>query len=259
MKAGANVSRSSLAEGVRSGALLFFALAQAVAGRFAELTGYGVPIATRSHRTQGPATPSDGAFAIWAPLFLTNMAWALRAAGDRRPKNKANRRVEWLALLAFLGNTAWAVQAEFKGLGYASLAIISATAAAASIAFIEAERNACSTAARALAPLAGWLTIATFANASASWIEAYGRPDPRIETRRSVALVAAATATAGAMVGLSGGNFLYAGAAGWGLGGIWMRNIREENRAVAAAAGLGMLALGLTTVLSRRTRSPAAR
>lgn len=102
-----------------------------------------------------------------------------------------------------------------------------------------------------MAPLAGWLTVATFANAEAALNQERGRPAPDEESRRAVKLIGAATGIAAATTVASKGNPLFALSAGWGLGGVVVKNVRRDWR-VAAAAGLGLAALVGVTVLARR-------
>lgn len=255
---------------------LALTLVQPVAGQLAELTGWGQTMKERSHRSSGPVTPPDGAFAIWGPIFLATLALALRdirdargaRGGDGGPHGAGSEaaaphrvsgtgsRSRLLAGLAYAGNTAWSLQSQFGGLGWSSVAIIMSTTTAASAAMLEAEhegaRQGAGVAALATGALAGWLTVAAFANLEATLNETRGRPRKAAETRRSVALVGGASSTAGALALASHGNLAYAAAACWGLGGVVVRNVRKRNTPVAAAAAAGVIALLGATLLGRR-------
>lgn len=219
------------------------------------------PETVRARRAAGPATPAGPAFAIWAPLFAVNVAQAaLRVTRDRRA-DPAFRRLGWLTSAAYAFNIAWSVNAQLASLGWRSVALIGAGAAtsiAAAAAAAGYERQArvgpdreARLVSNAMAPLAGWLTVATFSNVEAALNTTQGRPPQDAETRRAVALVAAAGGAAAVGSLATRGNLLYGGAAAWGLAGVVAKN-RRTRPAVASAAALGMLAVAGMTLLARR-------
>lgn len=240
----------------RSWTLLVLALLQPVAGRLAQLTHRGASIEKRADAARGPVTPAKGAFAIWGPLFAGNLALAIRSFYRHRLEVRANRWVDWLSGAAFAGSSVWSLQAQFAGLGWPSFAIISGTAVAASAATIAAESPRPSGFARLATltngPLAGWLTVATFANLDSTLVQTQGSDLPSAEQNRAVALVGAASIAATGMTIATRGNLGYAGAAGWGLGGVLLRNRRESRPAVVRTAAIGLGMVGLATLLSRR-------
>jgi hypothetical protein len=241
----------------RMASRLFLALAalQPLAGRLAQLTGYGVSIERRSEAAHGALTPANGAFAIWGPLFVANIALALRSFGSDAAREPAHRRIMRLNELAFAGNSAWSLQAQFRGLGWPSVAIIFGSATAAIAATIEAQSLAARSAfarfaALTTAPLAGWLTVASFANLDAALAAA--RASPKHESRHAAALGAAAGAATSVIALATHGNLGYAAAAGWGLSGIALRNHREWRPAVVRTAAIGLAALAAATWVARR-------
>ena len=136
------------------------------------------------------------------------------------------------------------------------MAIIASGTASAVSALIGAERFAprsreATLSANAVAPLAGWLTLATFANLEATLNETSGRPDERRERARSIALLAAAGAAGGAVAAASR-NRWYTAAIAWGLGGVVVRNARDRKTAVTVVAGVGFCAFLAATLLGRR-------
>lgn len=240
-------------------ALLSLSLAQPIAGWLSRFTHRGKTIEERSDAAGGMVTPAKGAFAIWGPLFAGNLALAVRSFSRRRFEAPLNRWIAWLSSAAFAGNTAWGVQAQFGGLGWPSFGIISASTIAASAATIAAERGATSPgfgrlAADTIGPLAGWLTVATFANLESTLNETQGRLPERAATRRAKALVGVASAAATGMAIASRGNPGYAAASAWGLGGVMLRNNRESRPEVAATAAIGLCAVAVATLFSRRRR-----
>jgi len=241
---------------------LVLASAQPAAAYVTRLTGRGVSEAERSRKLSGPVTPAEGTFAIWLPLFLTSVVHGARIA-LRPPQDQPLPRTNWLMSAAYSCNAAWSLQAQLRGLGWTSVSIILASATTASTALILAERESehspeSRNTANAVAPLAGWLTLATFANTEATLNGVFGRPARREETVRSVALLLAATLTAGTIATAARGNRLYTAAVAWGLGGVVLRNVRERKVAVAIAAGLGCAAALAATVFGGRRSARAA-
>jgi hypothetical protein len=250
---GATRARAGRTAGVAN---LVFAATQPVAAYVTKLTGRGVSEAERASKVDGPVSPAPGAFVIWLPLFVTSLAHGAHIS--RAPRLTAPvRRVTWLMSAAYASNAAWSLQAQLRGLGWPSVAIISAATASASAALIEAEsaserQHEARLSARAAAPLAGWLTLATFANIEATLNQTTSRPDPRAETRRALALLAASSATAAGIAVYSRGNRLYTAAVAWGLGGVMIRNIRSRNVSVAVAAGSAFALAAGATIFGRK-------
>lgn len=240
----------------QSVALLLLALVQPIAGRLAQLINCGKSIEERSDATRGPVTPTKGAFAIWGPLFAGNLVLAVRSFFRSHIETPIEHWIAWLSGAAFAGNSAWSVQAQFAGLGWPSIGIISASAASAGVATILADSARQGSAFARLAanttgPLAGWLTVATFANVDATLRETRGPLSEPDASRRGCFLVGAASAVATGTAVVTRGNLGYAAAAAWGLGGIFLRNRQESRPAVARTAALGICAVATATLISR--------
>lgn len=228
-------------------------LAQIPAGRITAFLKVGVPIEQRSHANRGPLTPPDPAFSIWGPIFSGAIFYALRAA--RRDEDSAVNR--W-AGLAFLGNTLWELEAQLRGFTGASVAVIASTAAAASAAFLEAERRGERLAANTFAALAGWLTVASAVNVEATLIQKRGRASASAEEGRAVVLASGATGVGVSLALLGRGNPFLAAAMAWGLGGVALRSSREGRKTLAGVAIGGIAAVTLATLLARTgDRSPS--
>lgn len=216
----------------------------------------------RSRRSSGPVTPAPGTFAIWGPLFIESLRYAAWSAQRERRSNPTLRGVGWLTSATLASTSAWSINTQLRGLGWPSVAIIGAGALSSTAAFLEATRHArqddgARRAARSIGPLAGWLTLASFANLEATLNETAGRPAPRIEASRAMLLLGAATVTAGAVTLASGGIPLYTGAVAWGLGGTIMRNVREQPL-VAGVAGASIAALAALSLFARKRSQPRA-
>lgn len=238
-------------------ATLVLAAAQPAAAYVTRLTGRGVTEEERARLVDGPVTPTPGTFGIWFPLFAQSLAHGAHLARSRRRLSPSLQRVAWLTSAAYACNSAWSLQAQLRGIGWPSAAIIAGGASSAVASLVYAERFATPArdavrAANAIAPLAGWLTLATFANLEATANDTQGRPNEPKENLRAIGLLTAAAATGGAVAVASGGNRLYTGAIAWGLGGVLIRNVRERKRSVAVAAGLGFGAFLAATFMRRR-------
>jgi tryptophan-rich sensory protein len=237
----------------RAAAGVMLSAAQPLAAYMSQLTGRGVPEVERARRSDGPVTPTDGTFAIWGPLFLGSVAWAGWSARAEQRGDPSLRRIGWLACGVYASNIAWSLQAQLWGLCWPSLALIGTSAANANAALIEAVRAPRARLATwTLGPLAGWLTLATFANLEATLNDAFGRPSKQVEERRAIALLGTATAAASAVAVASRGSLPFAAAVAWGLGGTAVRNVRERRPALALAACAGLAALAGITLLAQR-------
>lgn len=238
---------------IRNGANLLFAAAQSVLGQTARITGRGTPVDQRPE-TFHAATPIAPAFAIWGPLFLSEAHYAWRAATNG---TALDRDIGWLTATAFAGNTAWELQAELRGFEWQSNAIILTAASAAAAAIIRVETGDYPEAQKRsvrlpIGTLAGWLVLASAANAEASRIRMLGRPLPDREENEAIALIAIASlATAGIAVATRGSGHVVAGA-GWGLAGIAIRNVAEKRPRVAWAAAAGICVALIGLAIGRR-------
>lgn len=235
---------------------LVLAAALPLATQFSRWTGIGMTEAQRAGKTGGPTTPAAGAFAIWGPIFALLLGYAARRnAAPRAVRTPMTRCGAWLATLSLAASTLWSLNAQLRGLGWSSVGLISAGAATATGAVAAFEQGARRTgrggaAANLIAPLAGWLTVAGFANLETTLNETQGRPEPEAQTHRAVRILAGATVAAVAGAALTRGNALYALAAAWGLGGVAARN--RETPAVRGAAVLGLGALAFAAAAVRR-------
>jgi hypothetical protein len=233
----------------RQGANLFFAATQSVLGQTSRMTGRGIPVDQRPE-TFHAATPIATAFAIWGPLFISEALYAWRAAsGDG---SALERDIGWLTAAAFAGNTGWELQAELRGFEWQSNAIILGAAAAAVTAIIRTENGDYPEEDKRkvrlpIGTLAGWLVLASAANAEASRIQMLGRPAPEREAAEAIALIAIASAAAAAVAVATRGSGHFVAGAGWGLANIAVRNVREKRPHVAwaAVAGIGVALAGL--------------
>jgi hypothetical protein len=238
---------------LRTGANLFFAGTQSVLGQTSRLTGRGTPVDQRPE-TFHAGTPVAPAFAIWGPLFLSEAHYAWRQARGRG--TRLDRDIGWLTAAAFAGNSAWELQAELRGFEWQSNAIILGTTAAAVTAIVRAETGDYLEEEKRkvrlpIGTLAGWLILASAANAEASRIQMLGRPSPAREEAEAIGLVALASLAAASVTVATRGSLHVAAGSAWGLAGILARNLREKRPRVVWATLGGMAALATALVLGR--------
>lgn len=239
----------------RAGTALALAAAAPLSTRLARWTGRGAPEVEQAAAAEGPVTPAAGAFVIWAPLFAGSLAYAVSDLKGVRDGGGVSPCAGWLANAALAGNVAWSLNAQFRRLDEASVALIGASLTTSAAAVALAQRHPARpenrTLARHIGALAGWLSVATFANIETALILRRGRLDDEAAARRAAALVAVASVVASAIaVGLRG-NPPFALAAGWGLGGVALKAHRRNQRLVVAAASAGVLAVAGSSVGSR--------
>lgn len=203
-----------------------------------------------------PIVPAGYAFAIWAPIFLGSLTFAIHQALPPQWQQPLFRQIGWFTALAFLGCVLWNAAAKYGPvlltvplLALIALALVGALAIAASA-------PPSGSGARfwlVMAPLglyAGWATLATFANISEVLPE-YGFQRFGLgEPWWTLLLLAAVMATSALGFWLVGGNPFYAGAVLWGLVAIAVANLGGERDGgptiglvAAAAAVLAAVAL----------------
>ena len=249
--------RPTRSDDLRATANIGLAITQALAGELQRLSGGGESVADRSRAAQGAVTPTGGAFAIWGPLFLDSLGYAITAARSDRRADPILRQVGWLTAATYAANTLWTLVVQQRGIGWASVGVIGAATTAATTALVLAERAESGTpsarlAANTIAPLAGWVSVATAANVDSALVAAGGARSGPAATRRAVALIAAATGLTGSVAVASRGNPLFGAAAGWGLGGIILKASRERQTPVVVAAAGALATLAAATIAGRR-------
>lgn len=213
-----------------------------------------------------PAEPAGYAFAIWGPIYLGCLAYAVVQALPSRAADPLFRRIGWLTAAGFALTGAWLLAARF-GPVWATVPIIWLMTAAIGTAFViaaGAARPGLVEAAFVRLPLAlfaGWLTAAAFVNA-AEVLPRFGFDRFGLSPAGfAVLVVGAAGALAGALAGLTRGEPAYALAVLWALGGIAAANVMRASGspvviAAAGAAGLALVAWCLALRRpSRRWRS----
>lgn len=213
--------------------------------------------------------PAGYAFAIWGPIFLLCLAYAVYQALPAQRENSLLRRIGWWTALAFAGNALWIVafQAERFLLAWATIVFILLSLAGAFIGIIRlggspdgAERWFVE------APIGvffGWITAANVANAAQVLVargwDGWGLLS---EVRWSVALLLLGGLFA-SLVTATSGSTAYALAISWALAAIAANQLGGSAAVAVTAGALAVLIVALLaatrTVRRRKGRRPAKR
>lgn len=225
---------------------LSLALALPLCTQMSRITGKGRDEVEQARAAQGPLTPAAGAFAIWAPIFVAVAAYGVQRVRFRNHPQDADAVA--LARASLVGNILWTLNAQYKGFGWQSAALLGVSAVTATAAVAKFAKHPRSAFARSatqlLAPLAGWLSVATFANVDTTQRYNDSRTQSLLKPRM---LISGASAAAVAGVNSTRGNPLYAGAVAWGLGWIALKNVRTDPK-LAVAAVTGMMEMAVATL-----------
>jgi hypothetical protein len=153
--------------------------------------GIGEFIGDRSDAVRTLITPAGWAFAIWGPLFLLSIAFALWQALPPQRTNALLDRIGWPAAIALAAQGVWSTYTQIANLTFVSVAIILVSLAGLLIvlrALVHTpslSRGERIFVAPAFTALAAWLTAASIVNISAS-LKYHGiagaEPSPAITT-----------------------------------------------------------------------------
>lgn len=237
-------------DGLRAILVLGFAVGQAVAAYWPELRQWPHTIASRSARLRNPVVPINWAFAIWGPIFLSCIAFAVWQALPGNLDDLLARRIGWLALPVFAGTVAWEAYVPRRDLDGVSVAII----------LVELGLLLTILLILAGAPrpvdlvrfwlvhvpfqvLAGWVSVATFVNTAS----ALQRAGVAMGTRLSLPMIAGAAAL-GSVVAWTTGGWFYAAAVAWALFGVVVANTARDRRPAVAAVAGGLIPVLLACV-----------
>ena len=190
------------------------------------------------------------AFAIWGPIYLGLIAYAIWQALPRRANERLLSEVGWPSVLAIAGCGAW-IAASALNARWTSVAIITGSAAVLTGALltVSAPRRARpADVALVLTPLdalAGWLTVASALNLI-TVLTALGFVTGSIRVGVGVAGVLA-TAAVAVMVTVRLRRLAYPAAVTWGLVGVWvaMREGTPLTAWVAAGCAVAVALAGL--------------
>jgi hypothetical protein len=236
-----------------------FAIAQAVSPFFADITGIGQPIWTRSDVVETPATPATYTFFIWLFIFLTCIGYSIYQALPSRRQDPFLRRIGFFTATAFFGSTLWEIDNQLQGVNWLSVVLIIFVLFTIGNAFVEVvRRRALLTNAERwfvalpISVFTGWESIATFAVISqalkAGGFNYFGLS----EANFSIVTVIIAGIFGTVVTFLSKGNWYCGLAIIWALIGIVVDNITGQQNTAVAVTASGMAVLVAVTLLGTR-------
>ncbi len=244
-----------MATSVRRFLLPIASLFQIAGSSLPPIFKWGEPIGERSLALDTALVPAGWAFSIWGIIFLWSVMFAFYAASRREDNAALADKVAVPAIAAFSLNGIWGLYTPFFGLTLISEVIIVLGLLFALTAALTASRfPGVSIVERLLisAPLgllAGWVTAASFVGGS-SVLLGMG---VEITNFVMLAILVSATIFAGAVI-LNRPSMTYVIAVVWALVGVISKNLEGGNQLVLYAAGASIVAVGLITLYSLKTR-----
>jgi hypothetical protein len=154
-------------------AVILAVMVQIGAG-FLPRMGIGTFVGDRSDAVRTLITPAGWAFAIWGPLFLLSIGFALWQALPAQRSNPLLARIGWPAAIALGAQGLWSTYTQLANLTFVSVIIILVslggllTVMRALVAEPSLSRGERIFAAPAFSALAAWLTAASIVNVAAA-------------------------------------------------------------------------------------------
>ncbi len=201
-----------------------------------------------------PVVSAGYAFIIWGPIYLGSLFYAFAQVWPGNVTAPLFRETGWLTALAFAGCILWLL-AEKYGPVIATIPLILlmlvSLLGAVAIAAGDPENHKSAGYWTVLAPLclyAGWLSVATFANAS-EVLPGYGFERLGLNmTAWALLLLAGAFAIAVIGLRVSGANPFYLGAVVWALVAIAVANAAQPERDLVIVSASILAAVMLCAV-----------
>jgi len=243
---------------LRATLLIGGAIAQIVVSFFPQLFGIDATIGGRSAASNTPLVPAGIAFAIWAPLFLGSLLFAIAHALPALLRQRLVGRVGWLAAGAFWGNAVWAGYTPARGPDWISFALLEfiLICLLAAIAQINRKRLFGAEWGVLFAPLfalAGWLTIASAAGLSVT-ANFTGFNPAGLEATQAALLVLGIWLLPAIGLVIWVRSLTYTVPILWGLCYIVVANLARENYTAASAAGVAVGVILIVAIVARFRR-----
>jgi hypothetical protein len=170
---------------------VIIAVVMQIGAGFLPRFGIGEFIGTRSDAVRTLITPAGWAFAIWGPLFLLSVAFAIWQALPSQRTNALLDRIAWPAAVALAAQGVWSIYTQIANLTVVSVMVILVSLVGllvvlrALVRMPLLSRGERVFVAPAFTALAAWLTAASIVNVSAS-LKYHGiagaEPSPGITT-----------------------------------------------------------------------------
>lgn len=204
-----------------------------------------------------PVVPANYAFTLWSLIFLLSLVYAFDQARPQKGDDPIYRKIGWLTAVAFAANTFWSLVAQKQlPLVLTGLIFLFCVAAIlpACVAIFEpgVDRNRYWLPRLAIGVLAGWVSVAIFANWSVI-LKDWGLAALPSTDAQALMFLSGAGATAGVIVSRTAGALSYAAAVAWALVAVLIANIQVSDTPVAVGTGIWIAAIGVVTLFARRS------
>ena len=227
---------------------IILAVVVQIGSSYLPMLGFGEPIGDRSDAIRTLITPAGYAFAIWGPLFLGSIVYAVWQALPAQKTNALLARIGWPSVIALSAQGVWAIYTQFANLTAISAVIILVSLAGllvilralcAATSFSSKERWIV---ALVFSGLAAWLTAASIVNISAS-LAYHGVGGGFAYPLAAAIMVGVGGVIAALATWRSRGNPWYALVFVWALVAIYFRGGQQAASVAVACAIAGALVI----------------
>jgi len=245
---------------IRQGINLIFSLTQFFV-TLLPVFGIGIGIGSRAMASVPQVQPIFWSFFIWFLIYAGCITYGIYQALPAQRENDILRRAGLYTASAFIGVTVYALVAQFGGSDWILIAIFIWILASLLYAIIhlteDRSRLTPTEEYTVLAPvslLTGWVSLAIFVNFAAALKDSGILPAGSFETSFSVILLLIAGSVASGIICKTKGNIWYTFPVIWGLIGVVITNIwQQQNSVVAGTAALtALIIIGVLGMMQRR-------
>lgn len=247
----------------RQSLTLIFAITQVAASALSVVSGIGTPVGDISDKFFTSVTAAGYAFAIWALIYSTCLAYGVYQALPAQRDNELLRRIGWWTASAFLGNSVWipAFQLEQFWLSVLIIGWIMVSLAGVLREFIRYGRELPKAQTwLTVVPLsifAGWITAATVLNVSVA-LKADGLGANLLSASSWGTLMTLVVGVLGSYVTFkSRGNWGYGLTLVWALVAIIVAQA-PSSLSVAIGSSVAIVAILVSLGWARAVRAPLA-
>ncbi|MCO1656571.1 tryptophan-rich sensory protein [Pseudonocardia humida] len=235
--------RSALTDTVRSAVVALLAVAQIVVSGVGGIGGVGDSVGDVARDYPTPLLAAGWAFAIWGPIYLGFLAYAVYQLLPAQRRRAVHRETGWWLAASAVLNMGWILSFGARWLPLAEVMLVGLLAVLA-VVFGRLSRTPASGVVERIvlrgtvALYTGWVSLATVLGTAATGVWAGLPGDGALATVAGVVVLVATAAIVGWVL-ISGTAVVgYAAAVVWGLAGI---ALNDRPGAVAAAAVLAIV------------------
>jgi len=244
---------------VRQFSNLIFSITQIVAGYFWSWVAASESIRSQSDIVRTPVIPAGYAFSIWGVIFLFSFLYAIYQALPSKRNNKIFQSIGFWTAGAFLFSTIWEIVAQSIIFGWPTAVIIVIILAFSLKAFFNLLRfdNILTRREKWLVKLpinmlAGWVSVATFANISSVLKQIKFNYFRIGEINFSIILILSATIFALFILLKSRGDWIYGLTIIWALAAIFLANYGQSNFMVSVFTMIMLLEVAGILIFTHR-------